>query len=155
LMGSNLELYPEENPPHHVAVDGFWIDQHPVTVAQFRRFVKATGYLTVAERPLDPEYYPDVEPSMLEPGSLVFHKARGPVDLRVVSTLWGWTDGAHWNRPEGPGSSTGGRERHPVVHLCWEDVEACAAWAGKALATEAEWEYAARGGLEGATFTWG
>jgi formylglycine-generating enzyme required for sulfatase activity len=155
LMGSTFSGYHEESPPHTVTVDGFWMDEHPVTIAEFRRFVKATDYVTVAERPLDPAYYPNAEPALLVPGSLVFHRTRGPVDLTVMSNWWSYVPGASWLRPEGTGSSTGGRERHPVTHVAWEDVEAYAAWAGKALATEAEWEFAARGGLEGATYAWG
>jgi formylglycine-generating enzyme len=138
-----------------VTVVGFWMDQHPVTVAEFRRFAKATGYTTVAERPLDPDQFPDVEPDALVPGSLVFHPTRGPVDLRDVANWWGYVPGAEWRHPEGPGSTLHGRERHPVTHVAAEDAEAYAAWAGKALPTEAEWEFAARGGLERAVFTWG
>src|SRR3954447_19912181 len=119
-------FYPEEAPVHHVTVDAFWIDRAPVTVAEFRRFVKATGYVTVAERPLDPAYYPNAKPELLVPGSLVFHKTRGPVDLRVMANWWRYVPGACWLRPEGPQSNTGGRDRHPVVHVAWEDVEAYA-----------------------------
>ncbi len=154
-MGSDFELYSEEWPKHSVSVDGFWIDEHTVTVAEYRRFVKATGYVTVAERPLDPEYYPNADPALLKPGSMVFHKTRGPVDMRLMRNWWSYVPGANWMHPEGPQSNTGGRERHPVVHVAWEDIVAYAEWAGKEIATEAEWEYAARGGLEGATYTWG
>ena len=153
-MGSEA-FYPEERPVRRVAVDGFWMDEHPVTNAQFRRFVKATGYVTVAERPLDPADYPDADPSLLVPGSLVFRKTRGPVDLRNVANWWAYVPGADWRHPEGPGSNLGGRERHPVVHVAHEDAEAYARWAEKALPTEAEWEFAARGGLDGATYAWG
>jgi formylglycine-generating enzyme required for sulfatase activity len=155
LMGSDLEPYPEEGPPHYATVDGFWIDETPVTIGQFRRFVKATGYVTVAERPLDPAEYPKLLPQELVPGSLVFHPTRGPVDLRVMHNWWSYVPGANWMRPEGPDSTTSGREYHPVVHVAWDDVVAYAAWAGKELPTEAEWEYAARGGLEGALYSWG
>jgi formylglycine-generating enzyme len=155
LMGSNLELYPEEGPPHSVTVDGFWMDEHPVTVGDFRRFVRATGYRTVAERPLDPAYYPNADPALLVSGSMVFHKVRGPVDLRDMRNWWSYVPGASWRHPEGPRSNVSKRERHPVVHVAWEDVQNYAAWAGKDIPTEAEWEFAARGGLEGATFVWG
>jgi len=153
-MGSD-DFYPEEAPVRRVAVEGFWIDERPVTVGQFRRFVKQTGYVTVAERPLDPELYPDADPSLLVPGSLVFRAARAPVDLSDVGNWWSYTPGAKWERPEGPGSDTYTRGRHPVTQVAYEDAAAYAAWAGKALPTEAEWEYAARGGLEGKAFAWG
>jgi formylglycine-generating enzyme required for sulfatase activity len=126
-----------------------------VTVAEFRRFVKATGYVTWADKPPDPADYPDADPELLVPGSLVFRKAPGPVDLRDYRNWWEWTPGADWRHPEGPGSNVGGRERHPVTHVTHVDAAAYAEWAGKALPTEAEWEYAARGGLDGAIFAWG
>jgi formylglycine-generating enzyme len=154
LMGSE-DFYPEERPARRVEVDGFWIDDHPVTVAEFRRFVTATGYVTVAERPLDPAQYPGADPALLSPGSLVFFATRGPVDLRDVSRWWRYTPGADWRHPGGPGSTAGGLDRHPVTHVTAEDADAYAAWAGKELPTEAEWEFASRGGLDGAVFTWG
>jgi formylglycine-generating enzyme len=154
LMGDE-RFYPEERPVHRVAVDGFWMDEHSVTNAEFRRFVKATGHVTVAERPLDPADYPDADPALLVPGSLVLHPTTGPVDLRDYRNWWAWVPGACWNHPEGPGSNLDGRERHPVVHIAYADAQAYAAWAGKDLPTEAEWELAARGGLEGAVFCWG
>lgn len=153
-MGSE-DFYPEERPVHEVAVDGFWIDQYPVTVAQFKRFVRETGYRTVAERPLDPDAYPDADPDLLVPGSLVFRKTAGPVDLTDYRNWWQYVPGASWKRPGDPGTSIRGREQHPVVHVAWEDVEAYARWAGKDLPTEAEWEYAARGGRDCAVFAWG
>lgn len=153
-MGSGAH-YPEEAPVHRVTVDAFAIDRGPVTNAQFAAFVAATGYVTVAERPLDPAAYPGAPPENLQPGSLVFTLTPGPVDLRDLSQWWTWTPEACWHRPEGPGSSTAGREDHPVVQVAYEDAEAYATWAGKALPTEAEWELAARGGLDGAQFAWG
>jgi len=153
-MGSE-RFYPEEAPVHEVSVDGFWIDRHPVTVAEFRRFVKATGHVTWAERAPDADDYPDADPELLVPGSLVFRKTAGPVPLDDYRNWWTWVPGADWRQPEGPGSTVGGRERHPVTHVAYADAVAYADWAGKALPTEAEWEYAARGGLDGAIFTWG
>jgi formylglycine-generating enzyme required for sulfatase activity len=154
LMGSD-EFYPEERPVHPVSVDDFWIDEHPVTVADFRRFVKATGYVSVAERPLDPAEYPDADPALLVPGALVFSPTRGPVRLDDYRQWWRYVPGASWRQPEGPGSTIAGRDRHPVTQVAFEDAEAYAAWAGKSLPTEAEWERAARGGLEGKRFVWG
>ncbi len=153
-MGSD-DWYPEERPVHTVAVDGFWMDEHQVTVAEFRRFVKATGYQTLAERPLDASAYPDADPSLLVPGALVFHQTSGPVDLRDVHNWWAYVPGARWDAPEGPESTVAGRDRHPVTQVAYEDAEAYAAWAGKDLPSEAEWECAARGGLDQATYTWG
>jgi formylglycine-generating enzyme len=126
-----------------------------VTVSQFRRFIKQTGYVTVAERPLDPALYPDADPALLVPGALVFHPTRSPVDLSDVRNWWSYTPGATWERPEGPGSDTYTRARHPVTQVAYEDAANYAAWAGKAQPTEAEWEYAARGGLDKKVFAWG
>lgn len=154
LMGSDRH-YPEERPQHRAAVDGFWMDATAVTNAAFAAFVAVTGHVTVAERPLDPALYPGARAEMLAPGALVFRMTDGPVDTSVIAHWWHWTPGAQWRHPEGPGSSIEGREEHPVVHVAFEDAEAYARWAGKDLPTEAEWEYAARGGLDGAEFAWG
>lgn len=153
-MGSD-EHYPEEAPVHQVTVDPFWIDRSQVTNGAFAAFVEETGYMTVAERPLDPADYPDAPPENLVSGSLVFTMTRGPVDLRHMNEWWTWTPGASWRFPEGPRSTIEGREEHPVVHIAYEDAEAYARWAGKELPTEAEWEFAARGGLDGASYVWG
>ena len=154
LMGSEA-FYPEERPVHRVAVDGFWMDTRPVTAATFRRFIRETGYTTVAERPLDPDDYPDADPALLVPGSLVFRPSTRPVDLTDNRAWWEYVLGALWKRPGGKGTTINGRDNHPVTHVAYEDAEAFAAWAGKELPTEAEWEFAARGGLEGAVFAWG
>src|SRR4029453_4070230 len=116
LMGSS-DFYPEERPVHEVAVDGFWMDEHPVTVGEFRRFVKETGHVTLAEKALDPDDYPDADPTLLVPGSLVFQKTRGPVPLDDYRNWWHWIPGAQWRHPEGPDSSLDGRDRHPVTHV--------------------------------------
>ncbi|MFD0856891.1 formylglycine-generating enzyme family protein [Actinomadura adrarensis] len=149
LMGSE-DFYPEEGPVIKTSVDGFWIDEHPVTIADFRGFVEATGYVTVAERPLDPAEFPDADPALLVPGSLVFHRTDGPVNLRDHTNWWRYVPGASWrNLPADAGDS------HPVTHVAYEDALAYARWAGKDLPTEAEWEFAARGGLDGAVYVWG
>ncbi len=153
-MGSDAH-YPEEAPTHDVRIDAFSIDRVAVTNERFTDFVSARGYVTVAERPLDPADYPGAPAENLVPGSLVFTPTPGPVDLRHLSQWWTWTPGASWLHPEGPGSSIDDRLTHPVVHVAFEDSVAYATWAGVELPTEAEWEYAARGGLEGAVFTWG
>jgi sulfatase modifying factor 1 len=153
-MGSDHHE-PEEAPCHRVSVDGFWMQRHAVTNHEFGLFVDATGYTTVAERPLDPADYPGAPAANLQPGSMVFTPTAGPVDLRDLSQWWRWLPGAYWRRPEGPGSNLKRRQDHPVVHIAYEDAEAYADWARRSLPTEAEWERAARGHHERAAFTWG
>jgi sulfatase modifying factor 1 len=153
-MGSD-DHYPEERPAHEVEVNGFWIDAYQVTNAQFRRFVNATGYITVAERVPTIDEYPGARQELLYAGSVVFNKPDRPVELNNHYAWWRWVAGANWKHPEGPMSTLHGKERHPVVHVAWEDVEAYAAWAGKSIPTEAEWEFACRGGLERKPFAWG
>ena len=153
-MGSE-DFYPEERPVHDVVVDGFWMDRYEVTNEQFAEFVGASGYVTLAERPLDPADFPGAPPENLVPGSMVFHKTKGPVELDNYRNWWAWLPGTSWRHPFGPHSTIEGVEQHPVVHVAFEDAEAYANWAGKELPTEPEWEFAARGGLDGAAFTWG
>jgi len=154
LMGSNA-FYREERPVRRESVHGFWMDSRPVTNVEFGRFVSATGYVTTCERPPDPAMYPDADRSLLVPGSSVFRKPRGPVDLRDYRAWWEYVPGADWRHPEGPASTLHDRDDHPVVHVTYEDACAYAAWAGKELPIECEWEFAARGGLDGATYAWG
>lgn len=153
-MGSD-DHYPEEGPAHKATVKEFWIDKFAVTNEQFERFVRETKYVTVAERPPRAEDYPGARPEMLLPASVVFQKTAGPVDLRNHYNWWTYVPGADWRHPEGPQSSIMGRSQHPVVHIAYEDAESYAKWIGKDLPTEAEWEFAARGGLEGASYAWG
>ena len=153
-MGSD-DHYAEEAPAHHVNVDSFWIDRTPVTNARFRRFVEETGYVTYAEIPPDPKDYPGAQPHMLKAGSLVFSPPAHVVDLRDWSQWWMYCFEANWRQPYGPGSSIEGKDEHPVVHVAYRDALAYAQWARKELPTEAEWEFAARGGLDGAEFAWG
>jgi formylglycine-generating enzyme required for sulfatase activity len=153
-MGSD-EHYPEEAPAHRVSVDGFWIDRTPVTNRDFLQFVNATDYVTFAELKPDPNDYPGAQPHMLRAGSLVFSPPLHQVDLSDWSQWWQFKFGANWRRPSGPRSSIAGLHDHPVVHVAYCDAEAYAKWAGKELPTEAGWEFAARGGLDGAEFAWG
>ena len=153
-MGSDAHQA-EEAPSRQVAVEGFWIDTYAVTNADYAAFVDASGYVTVAERPLDPAAFPGAPAENLVPGSMVFRRTRGPVDLRRMDQWWAWTPGASWRHPEGPGSDLAGRAEHPVVQVAYQDAKAYAQWAGRVLPTEAQWELAARGGLDGAAYTWG
>jgi len=164
LMGTNdKESFPNERPAHLVQVHGFLMDEHDVTNAEFAKFVEATGYVTTAERPINwedlkkelPPGTPKPDDGALAPGSLVFTPTSGPVPLSDLSAWWRWVKGASWRHPEGAGSSIRGRENHPVVQVSWTDAVAYAAWAGKRLPTEAEWEFAARGGLESKRYAWG
>ncbi len=153
-MGSD-QHYPEERPAHQVTVGGFWIDQTPVTNHEFRKFINDTGYRTFAEIPPNAKDYPGALPHMLKARSLVFTPPKRPVDLHDWSQWWEFKLGANWRRPYGPRSSISGLDDHPVVHIAYRDAEAYANWAGKELPTEAEWEFAARGGLDSAEYAWG
>ena len=153
-MGSDV-FYREERPARRATAPDFWIDAHTVTNAQFAVFVEATGYVTLAERQPDPALYPDADPALLCPGSLVFTQPQSRVSLHDFRQWWAYVPGACWRRPQGPDTDLGGLADHPVVHVSFADASAYAAWAGKSLPNEIEWEYAARGGLDGAAYPWG
>ena len=153
-MGSD-RFYPEEAPSRPVRVDSFLMDKTPVTNAEFARFVAATGHRTLAEIAPDPAAYPGMDPALAQPGSLVFDPDPALTNLLDVSQWWKWRIGADWRHPLGPDSTLDGLDDHPVVHIAYADAETYAKWAGKALPTEAEWEFAARGGLEDADYAWG
>ncbi|MES0207018.1 formylglycine-generating enzyme family protein [Mesorhizobium sp. LNHC209A00] len=154
VMGSDRN-YPEEAPAHRVAVSGFWIDRFTVTNREFEQFVAATGYLTLAERPANLSDYPEAIPEQVAPSSAVFKRVTQPVDIRNPYNWWFYVRGANWRHPRGPASSIKKLRDHPVVHVALEDAKAYANWAGKELPSEAEWEFAARGGISGAEFVWG
>ena len=153
-MGSD-GFYPEEGAVREVEIAGIRIQRGPVTVGQFSRFIEETGYVTLAERPPDPADYPDADPSLLVAGSAVFRPTPGPVPLDNLDRWWVCVPGASWRHPWGPGSDNAQRADHPVTHVAYEDAATYAEWEGGRLASEAEWEYAARGGLDGAVFAWG
>ena len=154
LMGSDTH-YSEEAPAHSVSVDAFWMDEHSVTNREFDAFVKATNYVTLAERPVNAADYPGARPEMLVPSSVVFVPPERRVDMGNAYNWWHYIAGANWRHPRGPGTSLKGIWNHPVVHVGFEDAQAYARWVGKELPTEAEWEFAARGGLDAAEFVWG
>ncbi len=154
-IGADDPSQPDAAPVHQVTLDGFWIDRTEVTNRQFAAFVKATGYVTVAEIKPDPKDFPDAPPENLVPGSLVFTPPAGEVSLENPLVWWRYVPGANWRHPDGPGTSIEGKDNDPVVQVCWDDAAAYTKWAGKRLPTEAEWEAAARGGKERTPFIWG
>jgi formylglycine-generating enzyme required for sulfatase activity len=154
-MGSDEPEFPDARPWHQVHVDGFWMDRTEVTNAQFAAFVKATGHVTIAERKPRAEDFPGAPPENLVAGSVVFTPPDGPVPLDSHFRWWSYLDGANWRHPTGPGSDLKGKDQHPVVHIAYADALAYCQWAGKRLPTEAEFEYAARGGLDRARYVWG
>lgn len=154
VMGSDFH-FAEEAPARDISVGGFWMDRFEVTNADYAEFAAATGYVTLAERMPDPAHYPDANPSLLVPGSMVFRRPPSTIDAQDPANWWTYVPGACWKHPGGPESSLAGLEQHPVVHMAYEDAQAYAAWAGKQLPTEAEWEFAARGGLDQKEFAWG
>ncbi len=154
-MGSQADEMPDGKPIHQVYVDGFWMDETEVTNAQYAEFVDETGYVTVAERPLDPKDFPGAPPEMLVPGAVVFAPPAGAVPLDTNLRWWNYVPGASWRHPTGPDSNLEGRENFPVINVAFEDAKTYAEWAGKRLPTEAEWERAARGGLDQQPFVWG
>src|SRR5262245_33864126 len=153
-MGSE-KFYAEERPVHKVTVDGFWMDRCTVNNEQWQYFVDQTGYVTLAERAPNPEDYPGAKPELLVPASVVFNQPNRPVDLSTCFNWWTYVPGADWRHPWGPASTIRGLEKHPVVHIAYEDAQEYAQWTGKELPSEAEWEFAARGGLDGADYVWG
>lgn len=163
MGGDNEQADPNEYPKHKVAIDSFLMDETEVTNEQFKRFIEATGYLTIAERPLNwdemkkqlPPDTPQPPDSLMQPGALVFHKTQTPVPLDNPGLWWTWTIGASWKHPMGPNSNIDSIMNHPVVQIAWEDAVAFAKWVGKRLPTEAEWEWAARGGKENMIYSWG
>lgn len=163
MGGDNEQAAADEYPKHTVTVNAFWMDETEVTNAQFKKFVDATGYITTAERKPDwealkktvPPGTPKPPDSVMVAASLVFQQSNGPVNLNEYSQWWAWVAGADWKHPEGPNSSIVGKENYPVVHVSWGDAVAYCKWAGKRLPTEAEWEFAARGGLKNNIYPWG